>query len=92
MKTIITTIAAAALMTTINPVNAGNFQHDALFNPGQLQLQAEAGGRVMIYDRLDNETVELALNDQFDRIENMMFVRTRHVQPSGIVEEDEDCD
>ena len=92
MKTIITTIAAAALMTTINPVNAGNFQHNALFNPGQLQLQAEAGGRVMIYDRLDNETVELALNDQFDRIENMMFVRTRHVQASGIVEEDEDCD
>ncbi len=47
----------------------------------------------MIYDSLDNETVELAMNEQFDRIENMMFVRTQYIQEDGEYEvEDDGCD
>ena len=46
----------------------------------------------MIYDQMENETVELALNQQFDRIENMMFVRTRYVQEDGSIDQEDDCD
>ena len=46
----------------------------------------------MIYDQLDNETVELAMNTQFDRIDSMMFVRTQYVQEDGSIEEADDCD
>jgi hypothetical protein len=32
------------------------------------------------------------MDTQFDRIENMMFVRTRNTLPDGTVEEYDDCD
>lgn len=70
----------------------GRFQMNALFKPGPSLLQAEARGRVMIYDGLDEEVVERALDEQFGRIENMMFTRTRHTEPDGDVSvEDDGC-
>jgi hypothetical protein len=65
-----------------------SFQYNALFNPTQAQLMAEARGRVMIYDGFDNALVERALDDQFGRIEHMMFIRTR--QNSSDDDDDED--
>jgi len=46
----------------------------------------------MIYDELDEEDVERALDEQFDRIEHMMFTRIRHTEPDGAVSvEDDGC-
>jgi len=70
------------------------FQYNALFNPTTAQLRAEEHGRVMIYDGLDNAVVERALDEQFDRIEHMMFVRTRQSAPDNDDEytvEDDGC-
>ena len=53
------------------------FQYNALFNPTPARLRVEERGRVMIYDGLDDAAVERALDEQFDRIEHMMFIRTR---------------
>ena len=78
------------------PTTAGaedRFQHKILFSPTHSQLKVEARGRVMIYDGLDNAEVERALDEQFDRIEHMMFVHTRHPEPDGEVSfEDDGCD
>jgi len=69
-----------------------SFQMNALFNPGKSLLQAEARGRVMIYDGLNEEVVERALDEQYGRIEHMMFTRTRHTEPDGVVSvEDDGC-
>jgi len=71
----------------------GSYQLGLLFDPSDSQLRAESRGRVMIYDRLDSEDVDRALETQFDRIEHMMFTRTRSEQPDGkgIVEDDDGC-
>jgi hypothetical protein len=69
-----------------------SFQMKVLFEPGEATLQAEKRGRVMIYDGLDEEVVDRALDEQFDRIEHMMFTRIRHTGPDGIViVEDDGC-
>ena len=68
--------AVLASPTMADGSNDG-FQYNALFNPTEAQLKAEARGRVMIYNGLDDEAVERALDKQFDRIEHMMFIRTR---------------
>ena len=77
------------------PLAAGaedRFQMNALFNPSQALQQAEARGRVMIYDGLDEAVVERALDEQFERIEHMMFTRTRHTETNGDVSvEDDGC-
>ena len=70
-----------------------SYQLKVLFTPTESDLEAEAKGRVMIYDSLKNEAVEKALNEQFGRIERMMFIRTQYVQENGDYETDEDsCD
>lgn len=70
-----------------------SFQQNALFNPSMGQLLAENSGRVMIYDGLKIETVNKAMDEQYDRIDNMMFVRTEHPQKDEeTIIEDEDCD
>ena len=80
------------LMTPSHASSRESYQERILFSPNPEYLQAETRGRIMIYDGLKNETVERALDHQFDRIENMMFVRTVYVQENGEYEVDDDCD
>ncbi len=86
---IITLAALMALGTTAQ----ADFQQNVLFAPSESILNAEAKGRVMIYDGLQEETVYLAMTQQFDRIENMMFVATVIEQDDGELAVEEDgCD
>lgn len=86
-------IFVSVLAMALLQVNAqGSFQERMLFSPGPEILQAEARGRVMIYDGLRSDTVERALDQQFGRIDSMMFVRTVHVQENGEYEVEDECD
>lgn len=68
------------------------YDRNALLDPSPSLIKAEASGHVTIYDGLDNVLVERALDEQFERIDSMMFVRIRYPQPDGGVEEDDSCD
>ena len=84
----------AACLVAFSSAHAyDSYQLKVLFTPTQDDLDAEAKGRVMIYDSLKNEVVEEALNEQFERIERMMFIRTLYAQENGEYEAEEDnCD
>ena len=64
-----------------------------LFEPTQADLNAEAKGRVMIYDGLTG--TDSALSEQFDGPGHMMFIRvvvTYGSDKTGGTESDNGCD
>ena len=85
-------LAGTLLLTTAPVLAEGNYFKNALFTPTDNLLGAEARGRITIYDGIDIAMVERALDEQFDRIENMMFVGIRHPAPDGdVIVEDDGC-
>jgi hypothetical protein len=79
-------------LSIANTSDAGDWYRNQLLNPSAGQLRAEQRGRVAIYDGLYESTVDEALDTQFGRIENMMFVRVTHTTPEGDEWAEDDCD
>lgn len=73
-----------------DPSTDWELQH--LHAPADALLQAERRGRITIYDSVSVTDVDKALDDQFDRIDSMMFVRTVYPMPDGDFYADDDCD
>ena len=61
-----------------------DWQLSHLFNPGDHQYAMERRGRIFIYDGLRDTVVEQALDEQYDRIEGMMFVNTVVTDDDGV--------
>lgn len=79
--------------------NAGgdgqDWQERRLFSPSSGERRLEAEGQIYIYDGLAYGTVDRAMDQHFDRIENMMFTRIHHPPLSGsgpAYLEDDGCD
>ncbi len=62
-----------------------------LFEPAPLQLKQEAAGKVIIYDRVREQTIDKVLDKNFDRIEHMMFINPVKEKDIGELEADDDC-
>ena len=60
-----------------------DWQLSLLFSPAEQQLRVEEKGRIMIYDGLYSSDVNRALDEQFDRLEHMMFTNTIVTVESG---------
>jgi hypothetical protein len=56
-----------------------------LFEPTEAERAAEAAGRIHIYDGLRDVDVERALEEEFDRVDSMMFIRVRPTDQRGDV-------
>ena len=61
----------------------GRYDLRRLMQPSAAELAAEEKGRVHIYDSLEINEVNAALDENFERIQNMMFIRTNHLPPTG---------
>jgi len=61
-----------------------SWQLSLLFNPGNHQYEMERRGRVFIYDGLRDTVVEQALDEQYERIEGMMFINTVVTDDDGV--------
>lgn len=69
-----------------------DFSLTRLQDPSLDLLKREEQMRITIFDGVEVTEVERALDEQFERIDSMMFVRTRHPQPDGEYDVDDDCD
>lgn len=56
-----------------------------LFEPSAGELQDEANGRTYIYDGLRDTDIERAMEEQFERVDNMMFIRVKPTDEKGEV-------
>jgi hypothetical protein len=91
-RTLITGLIFAAVCAGPAMAAKGDWQQRMLFEPSKQQLQLEKRGRVMIYDGLQDVDIERAMNKEFDRIEHMMFIRTKTTDESGqVVTVSDDC-
>jgi hypothetical protein len=70
--------------------DVSEFEQRRLFSPTEAELASEAEGRIYIYDGLTDIDVQRALHDEFDRVENMMFIRTKKTDEAGEVKRDAD--
>jgi hypothetical protein len=79
-----------------------DWQLSLLFAPSNQQVKVEKKGRVVIYDGMRSSDINRAMDEQFNRIENMMFVNTTISDQSGnpvkdpqtglVMVEDDGCD
>ena len=98
------------LMLTLSPVQAtlgDGSEHDEwqlrrLFEPNQAELLQEKNKSIMIYSGVKDKDVGRVMDEHFDRIDSMMFVRTIVTDKTGepktnpesgeVVSEDDDCE
>ncbi|MGD8308174.1 MAG: hypothetical protein PVG98_01940 [Chromatiales bacterium] len=64
------------------------WQLEMVFHPSAQQLAIERKGRVMIYSGLRDTDVERAMDEQWDRVNSMMFIKTIVTDPEGKAERD----
>jgi hypothetical protein len=78
----VTLIAGLSGVATVATA-AENWQERRLLHPTAAEIESEKRGRVFIYDRLQEGVVDEALDENFSRIDSMMFVRMRHPAPAN---------
>ena len=69
-----------------------DWQQRRLLNPSADERTREERGQVFIYDGLAEAQVDQAVDTQFERLQNMMFIRVRRPQPDAGISMDDDCD
>ena len=84
-------IITAFLSRPVTVSAADSWQEKMLYNPTPAQLEMEqTRSRIMIYHGLKDVQVTSAMDDQFDRIEHMMFTGTVVTDSRGDVLIDEE--
>jgi len=74
---------AAADQQKGHGLSDGRYDLRRLMQPSPAELASEQRGHIHIYDALEINEVNAALDENFDRIQNMMFTRIHHLPPTG---------
>lgn len=76
------------------PPGFADYQHRRLLAPTPAERRQEARGGIYIYDGMPTNVVDTAMDQAFERIDNMMFIRIRDLPATGagLAEDDDDSD
>lgn len=85
-------VANLGVQDSLAAAPGGDWQLQQLHSPSSALLKKERAGSVTIYDGLTAGQEAKAMDDQFGRIESMMFIRTKWPAEDGSYVEDPDCD
>ncbi len=95
-------LALAGVIYSNAAKSSESWQMKRLFHPGHAVLTSEAQGKIIIYSGLTDKVVDKALDENFDRIDSMMFTRTiktdatgnplRNSETGEVITEDDGCD
>jgi hypothetical protein len=77
-----------AVATSSMAADVRDIELRRLFAPTNSELRAEDAGRIYIYEGLRDTDVARAMNEEFDRVESMMFIRTQKTDKKGEVKKD----
>jgi hypothetical protein len=80
------------LGSTAPPGHAGDtraIELRRLLEPTPAELRSEASGRVYIYEGLRESDIAQAMDDAFDRLDSMMFIRVQRARPPEPVDDPE---
>ena len=61
-----------------------------LLEPTPAELRAEQAGRIYIYDGLRDVDIDRAMDEEFHRLDSMMFIRVKITDQKGEVQKDPD--
>jgi hypothetical protein len=90
-STVLTVISVTAILVggrLASAADIADIELRRLFDPTDAELASEAEGRVYIYDGLTDRDIQQAMNEEFERVVNMMFIRTRKTDETGQVKRD----
>jgi hypothetical protein len=80
-------IARVGLILALAPAayaaDVSEIEKRRLFEPTPSELQEEAKGRIYIYEGLTDRDVEQALEEEFERVDSMMFIRVKPTDEKG---------
>jgi hypothetical protein len=97
-RTLFTTLVLSAVISGFSPATFAAEDDDSmrawqmslLYEPSPAQRRVEDRGRVVIYDGLHSTDIDRAFEEQFERVENMMFVNTVITDSQGVPVTDPD--
>ena len=75
--------AAGSSIGAAGELRETGWQEERLERPSEKQRLRESHGQVFIYDGLEYGVVVRAMDEHFDRIQNMMFTQIHHPPPPG---------
>ena len=63
--------------------DVGQIEWRRLFEPSPGELRDEAAGRIYIYEGLPTRDIERAMDEEFKRVQSMMFIRVKPRDDNG---------
>jgi hypothetical protein len=81
---------ALILPMGVSAADTSEIEKRRLFEPTAAERQEEEGGRIYIYDGLSEADIARAMDQAFERVENMMFIRVKKTDENGEVIKDPD--